>query len=34
VKRIKSGGEPLIPTDEVFEVMRISILAQQMIDAQ
>jgi predicted dehydrogenase/threonine dehydrogenase-like Zn-dependent dehydrogenase len=34
VKRIKSGGEPLIPPEEVFEVMRISILAQQMIDAQ
>ena len=34
VKRIEQGGAPLIPAQEIFEVMRISILAQQAIDAQ
>jgi predicted dehydrogenase/threonine dehydrogenase-like Zn-dependent dehydrogenase len=34
VKRVRSGGQPLIPPQEIFEVMRIAILAQQMIDAQ
>jgi predicted dehydrogenase/threonine dehydrogenase-like Zn-dependent dehydrogenase len=33
VKRIKGGGDQLIAPQEIFEVMRISILAQQMIDA-
>lgn len=34
LNRIKQGGSPLIPAQEIFEVMRISILAQQAIDAQ
>jgi predicted dehydrogenase/threonine dehydrogenase-like Zn-dependent dehydrogenase len=34
VKRIKDGGDQLIAPQEIFEVMRISILAQQAIDAQ
>ena len=34
VKRIKDGGDQLISLPEIFEVMRVSILAQQMIDAQ
>jgi predicted dehydrogenase len=34
VGRIKDGGDPLIAPQEIFEVMRISILAQQAIDAQ
>lgn len=34
VARIKAGGDPLIAPQEIFEVMRISILAQQAIDAQ
>ncbi len=34
VARIKDGGDPLIAQQEIFEVMRISILAQQAIDEQ
>jgi predicted dehydrogenase/threonine dehydrogenase-like Zn-dependent dehydrogenase len=34
VKRIKDGGDQLIAAREIFEVMRVSILAQQMIDSQ
>jgi predicted dehydrogenase len=34
VRRAKGGGEQLIPLQEIFEVMRISILAQMSVDAQ
>ncbi len=33
IKRAKVGGDQMIPLQEIFEVMRISILAQQAIDA-
>jgi predicted dehydrogenase len=33
VARIREGGPQLIPAQEIFEVMRFSILAQQAIDA-
>jgi predicted dehydrogenase len=34
VMRAKGGGDQLIPLQEIFEVMRISILAQTSVDAQ
>lgn len=34
VRRIKAGGNQLIATQEILEVMRVSILAQRAIDAQ
>jgi predicted dehydrogenase/threonine dehydrogenase-like Zn-dependent dehydrogenase len=34
VRRAKNGGDQLIPAQEIFEVMRIAILAQKRIDIQ